>query len=299
MNPEQMPPHRHEKFVISDAQAEEFHRYGVVLAGPIAATETVAGLRKSFERLFRGEFETGTMPDEVNWREGKSDPSLARQICNGWRADRTVARTVLREDCAEAVAKLMGWDGVRIMHDNVLWKPAGTRSFNYHQDNAYLRWFDPGEICSLWVALDDVAAQNGAMELVRGSHRWPLAEPEGTFHGPADYQAPMRKQAASLGVDPDIVHITVPAGSGSIHHGGIWHGSGPNNGDTPRRSLVIHAMPADSRYRRAGFGKGNGPIYSRYARMQSDELDENYFPILWRSDGYRSAGLEEYCASRH
>jgi hypothetical protein len=42
---------------------------------------------------------------------------------------------------------------------------------------------------------------------------------------------------------------------------------------------------------RDNFHQGTGPIYSRYARLDSDEMDENYFPIIWRRDGYRSKGI--------
>lgn len=287
-------PHR-SPFTIPPAQVEEFHRNGVVLVERIVTPQETEVLRERFERLFRGQFETGTMPDEVNWREGESDPSRARQICNGWRADRVVARTVLRRDIARAVAELMGWNGARIMQDNVIWKPVGTRSLNYHQDNAYLQWFEPGQICTVWIALDDTEAQNGTMELVRGSHLWGVSPPEGEFHAPEDFRAPMRKRAADLGIRPDILHVAVPGGHGSVHHGNIWHGSGPNHGNAPRRSLVIHAMPADARYRREGFSSGNGPVYSRYARLDSDEMDEHYFPVLWRRDGYRTPGLDRYC----
>ncbi len=279
------------KFEITKTQTEQFHRDGVALLDRLVTAQEVTELQNHFECLFRGEFETGTMPDEVNWQEGESDPNLTRQICNGWRADRTIARTVLREDIAEAIASLMGWSGTRMMQDNVIWKPVGALSLNYHQDNAYLEWLDPGEICTVWIALDDIDTENGTMELVRGSHRWGLVEPEGNFHNPDDYQAPMRKRALQLGLTPDILHIKVPAGYGSVHHGMTWHGSGPNHGNTPRRSLVIHAMPAESYFRRDGFSKGNGPVYSRYARIKSDEMDENYFPILWRDDGYRTADL--------
>ena len=288
---------RTRKFVITADQTKQFHRDGVVLLDRLITVQEAARLRERFECLFRGEFETGTLPDEVNWQEGKSDPELSRQICNGWRADRTVARTVLRQDIAQAIAELMGWNGTRIMQDNIIWKPVGARALNFHQDNAYLGWFDPGQICTVWIALDDIDAQNGTKELVRGSHQRGLIEPQGEFHGPDDYQAPMQKRAAELGVAPQILHVAVPAGCGSVHHGMIWHGSGPNNGTAPRRSLVIHAMPDDSRYRRDGFFKGNGPVYSRYARIDSDEMDENYFPILWRSDGYRTPALEKYCAA--
>ncbi len=289
-----MVPTTHPQFTLSTAQTKEFHQNGVTLVEGLVSAEEVDSLRHRFDCLFRGEFENGTMPDEVNWQAGKSDPSLARQICNGWRADRTVARTVLREDIACAVAGLMGWPGTRIMQDNVIYKPVGARSFNYHQDNAYLQWLEPGEICTVWIALDDIEARNGTMELIPGSHLWGLSEPEGTFHAPEDYRAPMKQRAQSIGVEPDILYVAVPRGDGSIHHGNIWHGSGPNLGHAPRRSLVIHAMPADVRYRREGFAQGTGPIYSRYAQLDSDHMDESYFPIVWHRSGYRTAGLDRY-----
>ena len=46
--------------------------------------------------LSRGEFERGILPDEVNWKEGKSDPTFTRQICNAWKANAAIARIVLR-----------------------------------------------------------------------------------------------------------------------------------------------------------------------------------------------------------
>ncbi len=65
-------------------------------------------------------------PDEVNWLTGRDDPTLTRQICNGWKADRLIASTVLDARLGEAVATLAGWPDARIIKDNVLWKPAGA-----------------------------------------------------------------------------------------------------------------------------------------------------------------------------
>src|SRR3546814_7166227 len=57
----------------------------------------------------------GVWPDEVNWQEGRSDPTLTRQICNGWKANRAIANVVLREDFGRAIAKMGGWPGTRII----------------------------------------------------------------------------------------------------------------------------------------------------------------------------------------
>ena len=277
--------------ILKDTQKNLFHQDGLILVDRMIDDDTVDRLRDAFDRIFDGEFETGTLPDEVNWQSGKSDPELTRQICNAWKANRSIARVILCAEMGKMVAELMDWPGTRVMQDNAIWKPAGAKSIGYHQDNAYLSWFEPGEICTVWIALDDVEAENGTMELVRGSHRWQQAQPEGDFHAPEDYRAPMVKFADIEGVKPDIVPVAVPRGSGSIHHGWTWHGSGANTGSSPRRSLVLHAMSSSTEFVRDNFHQGTGPIYSRYARLDSSEMDENYFPIIWRRDGYSSSGI--------
>jgi ectoine hydroxylase-related dioxygenase (phytanoyl-CoA dioxygenase family) len=281
-------------FTLTAEQIEQFSEDGFLIAEKLIDEETVEALRSRFERLFRGEFETGITPDEVNWQEGESDPSLTRQICNGWKADRAIARVVLRQDLGHAIAQLGGWPGARIMVDNVLWKPPDTRPLGHHQDSAYLSWYTPSDLLSCWIALDDTTADGGTIEFVRGSHKWHHSEPEGEFHGPADYRKQMLAAAEKEGVEPEIVYVEVPRGGGSFHHGWTWHGSGHNRATRPRRSLVLHAMRSDTRYVPGHLGEGVGRIYSRYKHLADNEIDENYFPVLWREDGYRTPAVESY-----
>jgi ectoine hydroxylase-related dioxygenase (phytanoyl-CoA dioxygenase family) len=108
----------------------------------------------------------------------------------------------------------------------------------------------------------------------------------------------MRNAAARAGTDPEITYVEVKAGGGSFHHGRTWHGSGANPGPNPRRSLVLHAMPRDVEYVPENFSQGIGPIYSRYKRLGDNSLDENYFPVLWSKDGYRTPQLDDYLGTR-
>ena len=287
------------KFSLSSEQIAQFDRDGFLIVGRLIEDDAVEALRAACERLFRGEFETGTLPDEVNWQEGKSDPSLTRQLCNAWKADRSVASVVLHANLGEAIAKLAGWAGTRIMIDNVIWKPPGTRPLGYHQDSAYLTWYTPSDLVSCWMALDETSAAGGTVEFVRGSHRWARNPPRGEFHGPVDYRKQMMAAAEQEGVEPEIVYIEVPPGGGSFHHGWTWHGSGNNNASYARRSVVLHAMKDSVTYVRNCFQEGTGPVYSRYRRLNDDAIDENHFPILWREDGYRTPGLDSYLINRN
>ena len=279
---------------LSDQQAAIFEKDGFLIVDDLIDEDTATRLCRSYDRMFRGKFETGILPDEVNWQEGRNSDEFTRQICNGWKGDRTVAATVLRADIGRAVARLAGWPGVRVMQDNVIWKPPGAKSLGYHQDNAYLSWISPPEIVSCWIALDATTATGGTMELVRGSHAWAPGGIEGEFHAPADYRKYMEKAAAAEGVTPDIVPVVVPRCGGSFHHGWTWHGSGPNTGPNPRRSLVVHMMSSEAEYEPAHLGEGTGPIYGRYRKFASREMDENHFPIVWAADGRRTPGIDAY-----
>ncbi len=281
-------------YSVAEVHKQKFNDDGFVVVEELIDKSLLAGLHQAFDDLFNGKFETGVKPDEVNWQQTTGDPSLTRQICNGWKADRRIAEIVLDQSLGEAIAEFTGWAGVRIMIDNVIWKPAGTKSLGFHQDNAFLSWFDPGEIATCWIALDDTTAAGGTIEFARGSHQWQLCEPEGEFHAPDDYRRTLVDAANQVGAEPDIHYVEVNAGGGSFHHGMTWHGSGPNRSSNPRRSLVLHAMPAEVEFVPENFDKGIGPIYSRYKRMGDNTLDENYFPILWRNDGYRTPAIEKF-----
>lgn len=266
--------------LIDEEAAARFAADGfAVVADGLIDPALIEPLRARFDALFAGEFETGTPPDEVNWQSGTGDPSLTRQICNGWKADATMAAAVLAPEVGEALARLGGWSGARLIQDNVLWKPPGGRPLGFHRDNAYSRWFTPVDMLTCWIALDDVTAGSGAMELVRGSHRWPPSYgPEVEFHGPADYRRPV------AGCEDRIAAVEVAAGGGSFHHGWTWHGSGPNQTRTHRRALVIHAAPVEARFNPAHLDEGMGPIYGRYRTPGDDSLPDEHFPIIWLKD---------------
>ena len=134
---------------------DRFERDGFVVVDRIIDSDAIPRLHDAFNDLFDGSFETGVRPDEVNWQTANGNPALTRQICNGWKANRDIARVVLDGTIGQAIARLADWPGVRIMIDNVIWKPPGAKSLGFHQDSAYLAWFTPSDLLTCWIALDD------------------------------------------------------------------------------------------------------------------------------------------------
>ena len=281
---------------MTEPTAEELQRFqadGFLVVESFLDTTLAEAAAARFEALFRGDFESGLQPDEWNWKEGRDDPSLTRQICNAWKADRAIARAVLAEAVGRWITLLMDWPGARINQDNVIWKPPGAKALGFHQDDSYQDWIVPQAMATCWMALDDTSAVGGTIEYVRGSHRWDLSGKIAQFHAPEDERSDLRKAADAAGIgDYEVVPIEVPRGGAVFHHGRTWHGSGPNRGAAPRRSAISHCMRSDAEHHPTI----RSPVYSRYKRVGETEMDESFFPILWTRTGYRTDWLVDYLA---
>jgi len=261
----------------SAEQLEQFDRNGFVIVEGLIDDDTVASLRERFEPLFAGQYATGIKPDEVNWLAGRDPEDRTRQICNGWKADPVIAAQVLSTQSGKLAAELMGWNGVRLGQDNCIWKPPGAKSLGMHQDGSYLDYLVPPEMITCWITLDDTSAEAGTITYAAGSHRWPRSpENRGEFHAPADWLAPAERGVPD-GDELGLVPIEVRAGSAVFHHHLTFHGSGPNTGDVHRRSVISHFIQADATFHPTN----TDPNYSRYRKVDTLELDESFFPIVW------------------
>jgi ectoine hydroxylase-related dioxygenase (phytanoyl-CoA dioxygenase family) len=279
---------------LTDEQVARFDADGFLILPKLIERAEAAAVAARFEPLFNGKFETGLYPDEWNWQEDRDRPDRTRQICNGWKSDRTIAALVLRREIGRLCAQLGRWPGARVVQDNVIWKPPGAKSLGYHQDNSYADWIDPPAMLTCWIALDDTSSAGGTIEYVKGSHKWGRFPPAKQFHAPEDYRKEMVAAAHSIGQEPEIAFVEVPAGGCAFHHGWCWHGSGANSADRPRRAAVTHCMSSSAQFHPTHISY----IYNRYKRAGDTAMDESFFPILWREDGYRSPWVDEYVRSR-
>ena len=175
----------------------------------------------------------------------------------------------------------MSWKGARLIQDNILWKPPGGKTLGYHQDAAYDDWIIPQTMATCWMSLDNTSKSTGTLEFVKGSHLWELQPPKGEFHSPTDYKEQLNIFAEKNKKKIDIVHVEVPAGGVSFHHGYTWHGSGVNTTQEHRRAIVAHCVPADAKFHPTNEG-GTAKIYKKYKQKNSDLLDEKFFPLLWK-----------------
>jgi ectoine hydroxylase-related dioxygenase (phytanoyl-CoA dioxygenase family) len=92
------------------------------------------------------------------------------QVINLWERDAAVRRFVLARRFGKIAADLMGVDGVRLFHDQALFKEPGGGFTPWHQDQIY--WpLDTDHTITMWMPLVDIPADVGSMTFVTGSHR--------------------------------------------------------------------------------------------------------------------------------
>ena len=260
---------------------DDFSHDGFLIIENFIFAKYLKKIRNRFEPLFKGKFETGIEPDEWNWKFGKDPNDVTRQICNAWKSDRLVFEIVSNKIIGECCSKLMNWKGAKLIQDNLLWKPPGGKSLGFHQDAAYDDWIIPQTMATCWMPLDDVSKNTGTLEYVRGSHKWGLQPPKGKFHSPDDYKKELKNFAKKINKKIEIVYVEVPAGGVAFHHGRTWHGSGINETLSHRRAIVSHCVPHDAKFHPTNIG-GTAKIYKKYKKNDSNELDEKYFPLLWK-----------------
>ena len=110
----------------------------------------------------------------------------------------------------------------------------------WHQDYAFYPHTND-DIIAIGICIDDMAAENGPLMVFPGSHKGPVFDHhvDGVFAG-----AMMLEEN---GLNPqDALQLTGPAGSISIHHGRIVHGSALNTSKQARRILFYEMMAADA-----------------------------------------------------
>jgi len=124
-------------------------------------------------------------------------------------------------------------------------KEPGEPTFvSWHQDATY--WgLSSSDVVTVWLALSESTRENGAMEVVPGTHLTQQPHRE-TY---AKDNLLTRGQEVAVVIEPgSTVALELQPGEMSLHHVGIVHGSAPNRSKSKRRiGFVIRYIPTHVR----------------------------------------------------
>ena len=145
------------------------------------------------------------------------------------------------------------------MRGGILWgthfflKEAGdARRVSWHQDASY--WpLSPSKTVTVWLAIDDADAGNGAMRVIPRSHvKAQLAYRRSTE---AEHNVLAQTTLAAEEQGDPAVTIALRAGQVSLHTDWLIHGSEPNRSARRRCGLTLRFTSADVRALEPGWAR--------------------------------------------
>jgi len=152
-------------------------------------------------------------------------------------------RPLFRHVCARVYG---AHAGIAIYRAMVMAKPendlGGGTTLPWHQDGGDWWGLDRDPLVFCWLALSPATAANGAVQVVRGSHRRGLLSARGHTLSDADV-------AAVVGGAPegDVVTVELAAGDAFFAHNWLVHRSGTNTTAAARRGFSANFVDARTR----------------------------------------------------
>ncbi len=189
----------------------------------------------------------------------------------------------IHSPAAALAGELLGVSRVVLFNDELLVKePSTARETPWHHDGPY--WPLDGEpIVSVWVPLDPVQRDTGALEFIRGSHLW-----NRRFH-PRDFdtgaaritdasEEPVPAVTAMQG-SADILLAEADVGDCVCFNALMLHRAGGNlGGSTRRRAVVLRLVGPEVRYDPR---PRTVPLIWAPRLAPGEPLSGELFPTLW------------------
>ena len=214
---------------LSPEQTAGYDRDGHVFPIQVMGPERARHYRQTIETLER-DYPAGSLP---------------RDISHYFRVSAHLVVPMMAEIAQEpavldAVESVLGHD-LFVWSSELFMKEAGSdKIVSWHQDLTYWGFGGIDDQVTAWIALSDVTPQSGCMRFVPGSHKREIVPHKDTF---ADDNMLSRGQEIAVDVNEDeAVDIVLKPGQMSLHHGRIFHASGPNRSVDRRIGVAIRYM---------------------------------------------------------
>jgi ectoine hydroxylase-related dioxygenase (phytanoyl-CoA dioxygenase family) len=220
------------------AKREAFDREGFVLFESVLEAETLTSLRAALEPYLaadiagRNDFE-GLKTNRVYamLAKGRTFADLACHPLALAFAEADLGRECLLSACLAIN-----------LHPGETVQP-------WHYDDGHYRLPRPRAslgVSAFW-AIDETTEENGATEIIPGSHVWPEHELPGSSNVTSFTTTQFNEQAHDPGARADSIKVTMKPGSLMLAKGTLWHRGGANRSDKTRMIITPQYCPGWTR----------------------------------------------------
>lgn len=227
--------------VLTEAQKASYEEQGYLVLENRVPPEIMSAIRDEIARFEDIARAMTTSDDKLDLEDSHTadDPRLRRIKLPHMQSD--VMRDLMYSDHILAPARDLIGPDLRLHTTKLNMKKAGYgAAVEWHQDYAFYPHTND-DILAIGVLIDDMELENGPLQVFPGSHKGPVYD----HHVDGVFAGAILPEAVGLDVK-DAVPLIGQAGSISIHHGRILHGSALNRSDKARRILFYEMMAADA-----------------------------------------------------
>ncbi len=227
--------------ILNDAQIAFYRDNGYLVLERHLPEDILENIRSEIMRFEIEAREMTASNDRLDLEDShtKEDPRL-RRIKLPHKISDFMCELMYSDHILAPARDLIG-PNLRLHTSKLNMKSAGYgAAVEWHQDYAFYPHTND-DILAIGVIIDDMQSENGPLMVYPGSHKGQVYDHhvDGVFAG-----AFVPEQ---VGLNPrDAVELKGPAGSISIHHGRIVHGSALNTSERSRRILFYEMMAADA-----------------------------------------------------
>jgi hypothetical protein len=226
-----------------------FATHGYARLGPVLSAEGAQALAERADALMLGEVchpglffqhdSSSGAYEDLRYGAGFIGPSLAYRKLEHLEMDPLFAAWI-ENTLFHRIARAVLGDKISL-YRAVLWNKVagGGMPLPWHQDDGNFWGIDRPPRLQIWTALDDIPVTSGCVRVLPGSHHAGLATPQG-----GTVPAPMLSKAE---VDRRAVSLPSRAGEALLLHNHVWHSSGPNRTEHPRRAFSVSYLHAETR----------------------------------------------------
>jgi ectoine hydroxylase-related dioxygenase (phytanoyl-CoA dioxygenase family) len=232
--PKTSSPERSQLGDLSEERIAEFRRDGCTVVRGLCSREEVASVRSRIAEAVADQSQGVAALSE-------RPSTYARaflQVENIWRTVDTVRDFTLSPRFGEVAARLVGVPGIRLYHDQALFKEPGGGVTPWHQDQGYwpLRGWGP---VTMWMPLVDLTAEmGGSMSFARGSCHLALGDLEISDGSQAGGEHMVDEHHL------DVVNFgPLTAGDATFHAGWTMHRAEENTSSAMREVMTVIYFP--------------------------------------------------------
>lgn len=161
------------------------------------------------------------------------------QIMNLWESSAKVREFVFGKRLARIATELMGCRGVRMYHDQALYKEPGGGITPWHADQYY--WpVSNDNMVTAWIPLQDTPLEMGPLAFCEKSHRFQTGR---DLEISDESELTMKQALETFRLEESAFAL----GDVSFHAGWTFHRAGRNTTDRPREVMTVIYMDEDMR----------------------------------------------------